>query len=135
MLNLVRLTFANWPGPVSGDTVEGLELAHFLVDTILDKKGSDILLMDIREQAIFTDYFLLCNGESRRQIQALAESIYDKAKKEADTLAWSVEGDPEAGWVLVDFGDVIVHVFAPEQRLFYNLEELWHAGHVVLRMQ
>lgn len=91
--------------------------------------------MDIHEHAIFTDYFLLCNGENRRQLQTLADSVYQEAKEKADTLAWGVEGDAEHGWVLVDFGDVVVHIFAPDRRAYYDLEELWQDGHVVLRMQ
>ena len=115
--------------------MEGLEFAHFLVDTLLEKKGSDILLMDIRDQAIFTDYFLICNGDNRRQLKALAESVTEEAKKKADQQPWGVEGEAEFGWVLVDFGDVVVHLFDPEQRDYYKLEELWNQGHVVLRMQ
>jgi len=109
-------------------------LAHLIVDTILDKKGGDIALLDIREQAIFANYFLLCNGENERQLKALAESIRQDAKEKADVLAGGVEGHPESGWVLVDFGDLIVHVFSPEKRSYYALEELWNEAHVVLRM-
>jgi ribosome-associated protein len=110
-------------------------LAHILVDAILDKKGEDILLLDIREKAIFTDYFLICSGDSDRQIQALAEGITESAKKKGDTLAWGTEGDPTSGWMLIDFGDLIVHLFSPEQRTYYDLEDLWGDTHVVLRMQ
>lgn len=111
------------------------ELANLLVDSLLDKKGNDLLLLDMRDQAIFTDYFLLCSGESNRQLKALAEGVKETAKKEMDVLPWSVEGDPESGWVLVDYGGVIIHLFSPEQRRYYNLEELWDSGHVVLRIQ
>ena len=93
------------------------------------------MLMDIHEHAVFTDYFLICSGDNRRQLKTLAESVYQEAKEKAAALAWGVEGDPDTGWVLVDFGDVVVHIFAPEQRAYYDLEELWQDGHVVLRMQ
>ncbi|MCA9993530.1 MAG: ribosome silencing factor [Anaerolineales bacterium] len=106
-----------------------------MVDSILDKKGSDILLLDLREQAIFTDYFLLCNGDSDRQLQALAEGITETAKKVGDVLPWGVEGDAESGWVLVDYGDIIIHIFSPEKRAYYNLEELWSHARIVLRIQ
>lgn len=115
--------------------LEELSLANLLVDSILDKKGSDILLLDLREQAIFTDYFLLCNGDSDRQLQALAEGITETAKKVGDVLPWGVEGDAESGWVLVDYGDIIIHIFSPEKRAYYNLEELWSHARVVLRIQ
>ncbi len=114
--------------------LDSLELAHILVDSILDKKGSDILLLDLREQSIFADYFLICSGENERQLRALAENIRADAKKEAGILAFGVEGIPEAGWILVDFSDLVVHVFAPETRHYYDLESLWEDGHVVLRM-
>ncbi|GAB4147828.1 MAG: ribosome silencing factor [Candidatus Promineifilaceae bacterium] len=105
-----------------------------LIESILDKKGADILLLDIRSKSIFTDYFLLCNGDNPRQLKALADAIAEDAKYKGETYAWGVEGDPESGWVLVDFGDLIVHIFAPEKRSYYNLEDLWSSGHVVLRM-
>jgi ribosome-associated protein len=114
--------------------LESLELAHLVVDTILDKKGSDIALLDIREQAVFANYFLLCNGENDRQLRALAESIRQDAKEKAEVLAEGIEGKPQSGWVLVDFGDLIVHLFSPEKRAFYDLEDLWDEAHVVLRM-
>jgi ribosome-associated protein len=101
----------------------------------LEKKGSDILLLDIREHAAFADYFLICNGENDRQLKALAENITLNAKKEGETRAMGREGDAEDGWMLIDFGDLIVHLFSPEKRAYYNLETLWDDAHVVLRMQ
>lgn len=106
-----------------------------LVETILDKKGGDIVLLDIRDEALFTDFFLICNGESNRQLKALAEGIAEDAKKKAEKLAWGTEGEAESGWILIDYGDLIVHLFSPETRAYYNLEELWRGAHVVLRMQ
>lgn len=106
-----------------------------LVDTIVDKKGSDITLLDIREQAVFADFFLICNGENERQLNTLAETIRDKAKQEANVTAHGVEGKPQSGWMLVDFGDLVVHIFSPEKRTYYDLEDLWRDAHVVLRMQ
>jgi len=92
-------------------------------------------LLDIREQAVFSDYFILCNGENPRQIKALIDAIVENAKKKAGVRPWGLEGDPNTGWVLVDFGGVIIHLFSPEKRNYYNLEELWADAHVVLRMQ
>lgn len=115
--------------------LEGLELANALVDSIIDKKGNNILLLDIREQAVFSDYFILCNGENPRQIKALIDAVVENAKKKAGVRPSGVEGDPDTGWVLVDFGGVIIHLFSPEKRDYYNLEELWSNAHVVLRMQ
>lgn len=115
--------------------LHGSELARFLADIILDKKGTDIQILDIREHAVFTDYFVLCNGENRRQLKALADSIAEAAKIEADLLPKGIEGSAESGWVLVDFNDVIIHIFSPEQRNFYKLEELWQEAYTLLRMQ
>jgi len=115
--------------------LEGLELAHLLVDTVLDKKGDDIVLLDIRDEAVFTDYFLICNGDNDRQLRTMADSIAEDAKKKADLVAWGREGEPASGWLLLDFGDLVVHLFSPEKRNYYKLEELWADAHVVLRLQ
>ena len=115
--------------------LDSLELAHLLVDTIIDKKGSNVVLLDIHEQAVFADYFLICNGENIRQLHALAEGIAEDAKHKADVLPLGVEGDAQSGWILLDFGDLVVHLFAPEKRAYYNLEDLWRDAHPVLRMQ
>jgi ribosome-associated protein len=101
----------------------------------LDKKGSDVTLLDLREQTIFADYFLVCSGENNRQIKAMASQLAQDAKENGRFLDHSIEGDADTGWMLVDFGDLIVHIFSPEQRYYYDLEGLWHEAHVVLKMQ
>lgn len=106
-----------------------------LVDTIIDKKGSNILLLDIRDQSVFSDYFIICNAESDRQLRALTSAVVEAAREKADARPRGTEGESESGWVLVDFGGIIIHFFSPERREYYNLEELWSDGHVVLRMQ
>ncbi|MCB9435271.1 MAG: ribosome silencing factor [Ardenticatenaceae bacterium] len=106
-----------------------------MVDAVLDKKGSDIVLLDLREQALFADYFLICTGENERQLQAMAESVAMQAKEEASVLPRGIEGEAGTGWVLLDYGDLVVHIFGPHQRDYYRLEELWTNAHTVLRMQ
>jgi len=91
--------------------------------------------LDIRDEVIFTDYFLICNGENDRQLKALANGIADDAKQKANIVPWGIEGEPSSGWVLMDYGDLIVHLFSPEKRIYYDLEDLWSNGHVVLRLQ
>ncbi len=113
---------------------KALSLAHLLVDTVSDKKASDILILDLEGQSFLTDYFLLCTAENRRQLQAVATAVVEDAKEKAGIIAMGREGNAESGWILIDFGDLIVHVFAPDQRHYYGLEELWHNGRVVLRM-
>lgn len=114
--------------------LEGLELANVLVDTLIDKKASNILLLDIREQAVFSDYFILCNGDNDRQIRALRDAVTEAAREKADLFPRGTEGEAESGWVLIDLGAIIIHLFSHERRAYYNLEELWSNAHVVLRM-
>ncbi|MBK9055754.1 MAG: ribosome silencing factor [Chloroflexi bacterium] len=91
--------------------MEALELAHLLVETILDKKGTNIVVLDVSEQKVFTDYFLLCDADNERQLKAMAASVAEDAKKKAEVRKLAVEGDAVDGWVLVDFGNLVVHLF------------------------
>lgn len=114
--------------------LNALELAHYIVDVLEEKKGEDILLMDLQTVADFTDYFILCTGTSDRMLDALADAILEETYKKHRKKGRR-EGEAREGWVLLDYGDVIVHLFAPEQRDYYRLEELWGAGKVMLRLQ
>jgi ribosome-associated protein len=102
-----------------------------------DKKGEDILLLDIHEVSSFADYFVICSGTSDRMLQALADAAMEQVRKEykEHSIRGRKEGASENGWVLVDFGDVVLHLFSPERRKYYLLEELWNLGKVVLRLQ
>ena len=97
--------------------------------------GDDILLLDIREISPFSDFFVICSGASERQLKALVQGIRETVKKELDILPHNVEGEAISGWVLLDYLDVIVHIFSPELRDYYDLEGLWQEGKVLLRMQ
>jgi ribosome-associated protein len=99
-----------------------------------DKKGEDILLLDIKDIASFTDYFVICNGTSDRMLDALAKGVLD-ATKEFYKKKGRVEGQAEEGWLVLDYGDVVVHLFSPDQREYYDLEELWSDGKVLLKVQ
>lgn len=90
--------------------------------------------MDLQNVVSFTDYFVLCNGSSDRMLSALAEGAIDEVRKTHE-IKGRQQGAPSAGWVVVDFGNVILHVFAPEQRSYYNLEELWQEGKTLLKLQ
>lgn len=96
--------------------------------------GEDIVLLDVRDVSPFTDFFVICSGNSERQLKALVEAVHGMAK-EAGVYPHHVEGEPLSGWVLMDYLDVIVHLFAPELRAYYDLEELWHQGKTLLRIQ
>lgn len=91
--------------------------------------------MDIRARALFADYFVICSGASERQLKAIVEGIAEAAHQRFRRHARHVEGDAESGWILLDFDDVIVHVFASPQRRFYNLEGLWKEAPVILQVQ
>lgn len=105
------------------------------MDALEEKKAEDIVLLDLRGQLMFTDYFVICTGTSDRQLSALADAVDDAARDKHRLKRPRVEGHAEGGWLLIDFGNVIVHAFSAPQRHRYKLEELWHEGKVVLRIQ
>jgi len=103
------------------------ELCDLAVDALEDVKGIDIKILDVINKSSVTDIMIFASGNTSRQVKALANSVADKAKK-AGTPALGVEGDDSNEWVLVDLGDVVVHVMQPAIREFYNLEKLWGEG-------
>ncbi len=114
---------------------EPIDLARHLVDTIEDKKGEDIVLIDIHAQSVIADYFVLCSGTSERQLKAIMDAVLETAQKDFDVSPYHVEGKPDTGWVLLDFQDVIVHIFSQSQRRYYDLEGLWKESPLLLRVQ
>ncbi|MCX6026975.1 MAG: ribosome silencing factor [Chloroflexi bacterium] len=109
-------------------------MSRALVEALEAKKAEDIVLLDVRGQCMFADYFIIGTGTSDRMLGALAEGVRE-AGGEKRHAGGRTEGRPQGGWILVDFGSVIVHLFSPERREYYALEELWHEGKVVLRVQ
>lgn len=105
-----------------------------MVNVLEDKKGENILLLDIQGLASFADFFIICNGTSDRMLDSLAKAITENAHQSYE-LVTKVEGRPEDGWLLVDLGDVVVHLFSPDQRDYYRLEQLWEKAKVLLRLQ
>ena len=110
-----------------------MEIARFVVDILDEKKGEDILLLDVKNIASFADYFVICSGTSDRMLDALAKYIHDEVKTKYH-ISSKPEGHSQNGWVLLDLGDVIVHFFSPEQRNYYRLEELWNQGKVLVKL-
>lgn len=92
-----------------------------------DKKALEPVVLDLREIASFTDYFLITSGTNRRQVQAIADEVVERLKKQG-TRSARVEGYGTAEWVLIDYGDFIVHIFDDQARRFYDLERLWRDG-------
>ena len=106
------------------------ELAKIAVKALDDKKGEDIKVIDISEVSVLADYFIIAGGSNRSQIQAMADNVDEALSKNGGTLK-QIEGYDAGNWVLLDFQDVIVHIFDKENRLFYDLERIWRDGKLV----
>lgn len=117
-------------------SIEPLELAKQIVQHASDRSASDILLMDIRKLSIIADYFVICSGESERQIRAISRGIIEPLEEQGVSPLHK-EGvlQEQAGWVLLDYGSVIVHIFSPAQRDYYRLDRLWSEAATLLRVQ
>ncbi|MDP2966201.1 MAG: ribosome silencing factor [Pelolinea sp.] len=109
-------------------------MARELVNALEEKKAEDIALIDIRDVAIFTDFFVICSATSDRMIRALVKAAEDTMISKFRVKA-RVMGSPSNGWVAVDFTDIVLHVFSPKQREYYQLEELWSNGKTLLRVK
>lgn len=112
-----------------------LDLAHSVVETLDNKKGENILLLDLIGVCSFTDYFIICSGTSERMLRALSDEVQIALKKNYSIQARSVEGKSAVGWTLIDYGDLVIHIFSPAVREYYALEDLWKEGRVLLHMQ
>jgi ribosome-associated protein len=122
------------PPLAEGGYLQGDELARRIVELLSEKRAEDILLLDIRGVALFADYFVIASAETARHTQALCDSLHEELAKDG-LSAWGREGEAGSGWVLLDYGDVIVHIFGPEQRSFYDLEGLWREAVPVVHIQ
>jgi ribosome-associated protein len=111
-----------------------LDLARRIVELAEDKKAADIVLLDLGELTTLADAFVICSGGSERQISAIADGILETLRDEG-VKPIGREGTAESHWVLVDFGSVIVHVFTPPERDYYQLEKHWAGAKTVLRVQ
>ncbi|MFH2124373.1 MAG: ribosome silencing factor [Pseudomonadota bacterium] len=108
----------------------GLELARICARVALDAKAEDLVVLDVKGISSFTDYFVIMNGRSTRHVQGLAETIEAEMRSKRINASHA-EGMQEGMWVLLDFNDVVVHIFYHEQRKFYDLESLWHDAKAV----
>ncbi len=109
-------------------------MAHAVIDVLEDKKAEKLVLLDIQNITSFADYFIICNGTSDRMLQALADGIREFVKSEYGMIV-SIEGEARDGWVVVDLGDIVIHLFSPDQRDYYKLEQLWERGKRLLSLQ
>ncbi len=123
------------PPEATPDSVAALSLARGIVDLASDKQASEIVLLDIRGVSPIADYFVICTVGSERQAAAILKDLSAKLLEEFGRKPLHTEGKPDSGWVLLDYGDVILHVFSTTQRTFYNLEQLWAAATPIVRLQ
>ena len=116
---------------------EPLAVAKEIVQLASDKGAADVLLMDIRKLSIIADYFIICSGDNERQIRAISRGILDGVDEQfgLDPLNRAGTDQEQSGWVVLDYGGVVVHIFSPEKREFYRLERLWSEAATLLRMQ
>lgn len=107
------------------------EMAVTAFEALNEKKGEDIKIIEISEISIMADYFVVSNGTNLPQVQAMVENVQEKMGKAGFEIK-RVEGNRSSSWVLLDYGDVVVHIFDKEDRLFYDLERIWSDGKTVL---
>ncbi len=105
-------------------------VVNIAVQAAENKKAMDVTVLDIKAVSVIADYFVICSGRTVTQVRAIVEKIQEELKKEG-VIAFGREGYREANWVLLDYGDVIIHVFQEAERTFYNLERLWGDARVV----
>ncbi len=110
--------------------MEMLEVVKRAVQALEDKKAEDIKVIDIREVSSIADYFIIANGSNTNQLAAMQDAV-DEAMYKAGIQAKQVEGNNNSTWILIDYNDIIVHLFSKEDRLFYDLERIWKDGKVI----
>jgi ribosome-associated protein len=115
-------------------TIETGTIARRIVDLAEDKQAHEIVMLDIRPQSTIADYFVICSGDNDRQLRAIVEHIDTKVGQEYGLNA-RIEGTSDTGWILLDYGDVVVHVFNDTQRDYYRLERLWSKAPPVVVVQ
>ncbi len=108
--------------------MESYELAKTIAKTLSDKKAQDIVILNVSEQTIVCSYFVIASGKSTTQVRALCDNVEEQLKKNLSLAPARTEGLREGRWGVLDYGDVVVHVFNEESRLFYYLERLWDSG-------
>ena len=115
------------------EPLDSIELARAAVDAIADTQGLDIVMLDIRDISTLADYFVICTARVERQARAIQEELTQHLKAQG-VRPLGVEGAAAGGWIVLDYGALIVHIFAPAEREYYQLEELWSEASVVMKM-
>ena len=115
---------------ISMENNKSKEMAKLAIQALEDKKAEDIKVIDISEVSVIADYFIIANGTNRSQIQAMSDNVEETLGRAGYPLK-QIEGYQNANWVLLDFNDVIIHIFDKENRLFYDLERIWRDGKLI----
>ena len=110
---------------VHSKRLESIDQAKRIAALAHEKLASDVVVLDMRPVCSYTDYFVVCTGRNIRQTKAIWDEVHETLKREARLIPRSVDGEREASWIIADYLDVVLHVFTPEQRAFYRLDELW----------
>lgn len=106
-------------------TADSAKLIETISEALLEKKGQNIVLLDVRELTTLTDYFIVCHGSSDTQIRALANSVTEKTKKDLGESVWKKEGMDVRRWIILDYVNIVVHIFSEEKREYYGIERMW----------
>jgi ribosome-associated protein len=114
--------------------LESIEVARRAVEAASDKQADNIVMLDTRQVCSFADFFVICSGDSVRQIEAIWQEIREKLKRDG-VIPSHIEGAADSGWILLDLGEVIVHIFSSLQRDYYRLDDLWYKASPVIRIQ
>jgi ribosome-associated protein len=111
--------------PAENQALDAAALADRIAAIAADKKARDIRVIDLRGIVSYTDFFVICSGNTERQAKAIHDAVHESLKHEDSLLPRRAEGDREARWILLDYLDCVVHIFTPEAREYYRLEQLW----------
>jgi len=119
-----------------GTSLDSNALARQIIDIVEDKQAADIVLLDVKSLTSIADYFIIATIDTERQGKAIEDDLFQKLRIEQNIRPLSMDGvgKNSGGWVLLDYGDVIVHLFTEDARQYYNLEELWSKANVVLKV-
>ena len=105
--------------------MSSLEQARRIAGIAQDKLAEDVVILDMRPVCVFTDFFVVCSGRNNRQVRSIWDEVREKMKHDVSILPRSVDGERESTWIVGDYLDVVLHVFTPDTRAYYRLEDLW----------
>jgi len=124
----------NYQANLENRLLKSVDVARLAVEAASEKQADDMVMLDTKQVCSFADYFVICSGDNPRQIEAIRQEIRDRLKQDA-IIPFHIEGGADSGWILLDLGDVVVHIFSPSQRDYYRLDDLWQEAVPVVRIQ